>query len=447
MNDERTVDRRTALAGWSAILALVLVVLEVFSFLAVSAARRQWFTYGRAQTARAAIGGDSPAPAAQAQQGPVLPGFVLDEVVHPYLGFVLDRGYQRCSPQLAGYRDALEYGFYCADTPLLQRRAPDKVIVGLFGGSVAFAFPGLGITPLRDELQHSPRFAGKSIVLVPLALPGYKQPQQLMTLTYFLTLGAEFDLVINLDGFNDMVLPAVENVPKGVFPLFPRSWYFRTGVLDPATRTRVGEVAWLRSQRAAQARLFSRAPLRWSTTASLLWTILDRLDLHRISVVQARLLEQHGAEGSYVQKGPERTYSDEAAMYADLAEVWQRSSLQMHRLAHANGAIYVHFLQPNQYVPGSKPIGDEERRRALGDAFGFRHSVEAGYPLAQALGGELAGQGVHFHDMTRVFVAEPRPIYIDACCHFDATGYNLLARAMARAIIADVAADEATRHR
>jgi hypothetical protein len=33
----------------------------------------------------------------------------------------------------------------------------------------------------------------------------------------------------------------------------------------------------------------------------------------------------------------------------------------MARLAEANGARYLHFLQPNQYLEGSKPISDEER--------------------------------------------------------------------------------------
>jgi hypothetical protein len=435
-------DRRTAAAGCLAAAVVVVAVLEVFSFFALSAARREWFTWGRLHGARAAVAAGADSPAAAAAQGPAQPGFFVEEVVHPYLGFVLDRSFSRCRQELAGYRDALEYGFHCSEFPMLQRRSPDKVVVGLLGGSVAYAFPALGLVPLREELERSGRLAGRSLVLLPMALPGYKQPQQLMTLTYFLALGAEFDLVINLDGFNDIVLPAVENVPKGVFPFFPRSWYFRVGALDLETRARMGEVAYVRSRRAAHARWFSHAPLRFSTTASLLWTLLDRLDTARISAVQSRLLKQRDAGGAYVQTGPERRYPDEAAMYADLADGWRQSSLQLHRLAAANGAVYEHFLQPNQYVPGSKPFGDEERKRALADTFGFRHSVEAGYPLLQAAGRELAGHGVRFHDMTQVFAGDSRPLYVDACCHFDVTGYDSLARAMARAIVADTAPAE-----
>ena len=436
MSERLSPGTSTVATGIAAIAVVVLAALELFSFLAVSAARRQWFSYDRLQSARVAIAESAAAPAAT-PPGQQMPWFVAQEVVHPYLGFVLDRSFERCQPELAGYTDVLDFGFSCSDVPLIQHRSADKVILGIFGGSVAHAFPAPGMGPLREELARSPRFAGKQIVVVPLALPGYKQPQQLMTLTYFLMLGGEFDLVINLDGFNEVALPAVENVPKGVFPLFPRSWFFRAGALDPATRTRMGEVAWLRDRRAVHAKFFSHAPLRYSTTAALLWTLLDRIDVIRASTAQAKLLKERTHTTSFVQQGPARTYPDKSAMFADLVAAWHRSSLQMHLLSQANGATYYHFLQPNQYLPGSKPIADGERRLALRDSDGFRHSVEVGYPLARAAGRQLVSSGVRFHDMTQVFASERRPVYVDDCCHFDVTGYEILARAMGRAIVAD----------
>jgi hypothetical protein len=439
VTDEKTVPLQIRLAGWTAMALVVCATLEAFSFLALSAIRRQWFTYGRLQTARAAIAAGRDEKVEYGRAVPQPAGFVTEEVVHPYLGFVFDRAFPRCLPELPGYRDALDYGFYCSDVPLIQHRSPDTVILGLFGGSVAYAFPGQGIAPLREELSRAPRFAGKKIVLLPLALPGYKQPQQLMTETYFLMLGAEFDLVVNLDGFNELTLPAMENVPQGVFPLFPRAWYFRTAALTPTVRAGIGEVAYLRRRRISRARLFSHAPLRFSTTASLIWSLLDRRDTSQVARLQLGLLAEHSDSPSFVQQGPARSYPDESALYAELVAAWRRSSLQMHRLSQANGATYVHFLQPDQYLPGSKPISDEELRVALGNP-GFRHGVEVGYPLARNAGLTLAASGVHFHDMTQVFAGERRQVYIDDCCHFNALGYELLARAMARAIIADTAA-------
>ena len=48
--------------------------------------------------------------------------------------------------------------------------------------------------------------SGRKIDIVRLALPGQKQPQQLMTLAWVQSLGAEFDIVVNLDGYNEAVL-------------------------------------------------------------------------------------------------------------------------------------------------------------------------------------------------------------------------------------------------
>ena len=73
---------------------------------------------------------------------------------------------------------------------------------------------------LEQELSQLPRFSGKSFRFVRLAIDGNKQPQQLMTLNYLLTLGAEFDIVINLDGVNEASLPGMDNVPYG--PAEPR---------------------------------------------------------------------------------------------------------------------------------------------------------------------------------------------------------------------------------
>lgn len=440
MTDERQPARATVAAAWATAGVFAVLALEVFSFVALSTMRHQWFTYARMQSARAAVAGSQEQPARTDATGPEPPVFMATEVIHPFLGLVLDRSFSRCSPDLAGYRDALDYGFACSEAPLVQRRSRDSVVVAVLGGSVAATFPAYGTRALVEELRRAPGFAGKRILLASLALPGYKQPQQLMTLSYFLTLGAEFDIVVNLDGFNDVVLPAVENVPKGVFPFFPRSWFFRAGTFDPATRREIGEATYIGNRRAERALLFSEAPWRYSASASLLWAILDRLDATRIARVQAKLLQASSRQDSYVVTGPTRHYDDEEAMYRDLASVWQRSSLQMHQLAEANGARYFHFLQPNQYVAGSKRFGEQERRVALQDSVGYRHSVVAAYPLLRDKGLELGRSGVHFHDMTQVFAEESQALYVDDCCHYNPKGYELLAHAMGRAIADDLRA-------
>ena len=117
--------------------------------------------------------------------------------------------------------------------------------------------------------------------------------------------------------------------------------------------------------------------------------------------------------------------------YRQLADLWRRSSLQMHRLCAANGILYLHFLQPNQYVPGSKPMGRAERARAFDEQQPYRRPVEEGYPWLQRAGAALSRDGVRFHDLTRIWedVAEPR--YHDTCCHVNRTGSEEIAAVIA----------------
>jgi len=40
---------------------------------------------------------------------------------------------------------------------------------------------------------------------------GYKQPQQLLVLSYFLSIGQPFDMVMNIDGFNEVALGGIND--------------------------------------------------------------------------------------------------------------------------------------------------------------------------------------------------------------------------------------------
>src|SRR5262245_34479147 len=154
--------------------------------------------------------------------------------LHPYLGYVYDPDVHRDGSQ--GFTVG-PYGFV-DQMASLPKRDDRHVIVGIFGGSVALRFAYEAAPMLTQELRNIPRFAEKEIVLVKAGLGAFKQPQQLMALNYLLVLGAEFDIVVNIDGFNDVALDGFYNRPKGVFPMFPNGWYFLTQDLaaDPATR-------------------------------------------------------------------------------------------------------------------------------------------------------------------------------------------------------------------
>ena len=154
--------------------------------------------------------------------------------VHPYVGFVEKPRPESSFRRFADGRPmpVSRFGYVDDKEPIVARR-PDRIIIAILGGSVACHFAINGAAQLGAQLSHSPEFAGKELVFVNLALAGYKQPQQLMTLAYLLSLGAQFDLALNIDGFNEVALYELENSGRNIFPAFPRSWQVRISSADP----------------------------------------------------------------------------------------------------------------------------------------------------------------------------------------------------------------------
>ena len=103
------------------------------------------------------------------------------EVVHPFLGYVMHVDNDNYNVQGVQPYSVTDFGLYDAASPL-RKRSPDRVIVAITGGSVAHHFSVLAADELAAHLADV--YPGRTIEFVRLGLPGYKQPQQLMILTY-----------------------------------------------------------------------------------------------------------------------------------------------------------------------------------------------------------------------------------------------------------------------
>lgn len=357
-------------------------------------------------------------------------------VVHPYLGFVLDPAIG--SPEFTRRQGnpISSHGFLDASGP----RHPDDpgaVRVGFFGGSVAYYFSVRGLAALERDLQAVPCYAGKRIVPVRAMLGGYKQPQQLMALNWLLATGVELDLVLNLDGFNEVALYPAENPgERRVDPSFPRQWPHLVQDL-PADQLPLGQIAYCRAERERWARRFGRRPLRFSPLVKLTAALVDRHFRTRLHEAQLAMLAAPDGTLAFAATGPAPDLADDDAMFHDLAGLWERSSLQMDRTCRGLGIPYVHLLQPNQYAPDGKPsMTDAERARVWDGKHPFRPGAEAGYPRLREAGKRLAARGVAFHDLTELFSATAEETDEDSCCHLNGRGNELLGAAMARAIAA-----------
>ena len=362
----------------------------------------------------------------------------LRRALHPYLGFVYDPAVN-ASPRrrAAGYPPISPHGFYARPG---AAPGPGQVDVALFGGSMAMLAALEGGAALESVLAAAPAFAGRPVAVRCYALGGYKQPQQLAALAYLLALGEDVDFAVNLDGLNEVSLARAENVPKGVFPFYPRSWdALVQAAVNPAALRQAGLVAHLQQERARRAAAFSGPLARRLSTANLLWLSLDRRLERRLAAEQAELARLPLAPRGFAAQGPPWTAAGDDALFPELAAHWARSSRLMAGLAAARGVRYYHFLQPNQYDPGAKPMGFAETAAAVDAATPFAEPVRRAYPLLSRAGEELRRAGVSFVDLRRVFAGHPEPLYIDKCCHVSRRGSEILMRAIGQAIAADLA--------
>ena len=419
---------------WLACLALAALAIEAASRLMTAAVAGNPFT-GQALAAERdglAVGMETGNSQGQTKKLYVVP--------HPYFGFVFNDTVNKI-PAWVEYHQGHgvnRFGFEDSNE-FLQKRAPDTVIVGITGGSVAWWLSAQGEEDLAATLRESPRFAGKEVSFVRCAAGGYKQPQQLMILSSLLALGGELDILVNLDGCNEVSLSTSQTMQRGVYPFFPREWDLLVdAVSDVETSMLVGRVAYLSAQRQRWAEACSGPLKSRMRSLQIAWKLRDKL-LER-ALVEARMELQslERTDMSFAARGPGIEGFDDATVYDEIADVWVRSSLQMHALCEANGIEYFHFLQPNQYVPGSKPIGEEESAVAItprSQPNAVREAIERGYPLLLEQSGDLLAAGVRFTDLRMVFAGVEEPLYIDAFCHVNKLANRIMGQRIGQEIL------------
>lgn len=413
---------------------LVCAAIEAISYLCILMVTAQSFSWERSAAEKRASVQAAAAIRADGRETTFI-------VPHPYLGFVYNPDYDPAGALKLHGLPVSTWGFI-DDKPPVRPKSEREVVVGIFGGSVAFWLSNQGAPALLEELAKVPAWRGKQLVLVRTALGGFKQPQQLMALNYLLTLGAHFDVVINLDGFNEVALPSRAPNSGAEYPFFPREWGTMLGGSADLNRLRlVGEISYLQAWRGELAASFMRPVLAQSITANFVWMMLDRRQASLISAAQVRLSQYQPGSGTfqpYVARGPAGMSRDAAEFDRALARMWRESSLQMARVSRANGIRYFHFLQPNQYLQGSKPIGEAERKVAfLPPGNPYESAVRAGFPILKEGGAELARQGVSFHDLTMTFAGIEQALYIDNCCHVSPQGNAILGRKIGEIVRGD----------
>lgn len=358
---------------------------------------------------------------------------VAQAVFHPYFGYTLRPGREgefnenrRWRANNFGFQHLIgEGGLYCCDYPYTPKSG--ELIVGILGGSVGsgYALYAALNDGLAKALRQAPGWDKKAIRIVNLAQPGFKQPQQLFAYLYFLSIGQTFDLLINIDGFNEVVT-TWRNWDSGVEPNYPADTLWGAwGRQLEQYNVPYAERGFLLSNYHRISAQGMRGDIRDCSFAVCFYVTLVMASYHdwRSEAEKNKTLDQL-TKRSYF---PTNTFSPLPAdfdIYRYTADVWRKTSVAITQIARANRTPYLHLLQPNQWFLPAGPY----------DPIDLDHPYEwvikpinRGYTMLLADAAELRKAGTNFVDLTKLFWGRAaHEVYADDCCHYTESGYDMI---------------------
>jgi hypothetical protein len=317
-----------------------------------------------------------------------------------------------------------------------------QFVIGIFGGSVGAYFCRIGAGRLEEDLRQNAFFRNRELVTLCFSHEGYKQPQQLLVLGYFLSIGQPFDMVINIDGFNEVALGRI-NDQYGWDISMPSHEHLdalinlvNQATLTPAKLESLARIVQYRDRLNEIAARSNRTP-----AASVEFVLRQYYGfLHgRYDEERVRFdgLPSNPPANSPIHITPKVRMRTGSAVYEDIAANWRTSSMLMQQLLASRGASYMHVLQPNQYY-STRTFSADEKKVAFNEGSPFKEGAARGYPFLEKALEPDALNAVHLLDSTH------EAAYVDDCCHYTIVGNRLLADFIAKAVLASRGAWNAT---
>ncbi len=356
--------------------------------------------------------------------------------IHPFFGYVDQPGWDRSEDNFWNDQDLAlrrinNHGLGSAyDYPFVKTNE-NQFIIGVFGGSVAEQFAIFTEDKIVAEFKKNEFFADKELVILNFAKGGYKQPQQVIILTYFLSLGQTFDLVINLDGFNevtfshrndqrqvDLSMPSTD-IMDGLLNLTDQN------TLTPEKLTVLAEINQHKTTLNQVAHRINRAQFA-VVGVGLGYYYNIAFHNHQAALVKFNESASHLSDTSLLFLKQREQSLDDDRLFGQIADSWVKSSVIMHQILENEGVPYFHVLQPNQHFTNKK-FTPEEQDQALEVNPFYSTLVLLGYPRLVEKSKQIVDQNVNFYDAISLYDDEARQVYIDNCCHINQLGNELLA--------------------
>ncbi len=363
---------------------------------------------------------------------------------HPFFGYVLKPGVFH--HELSGLK-INNYGFFSPyDYPHVKTNR-NQVIIGIFGGSVASDFTvNENIDPshsrtLIQQLKVLPQFSDKEIIVLNFANGGYKQPQQLLILSYFLSQGQEFDLVINIDGFNEIALSPYNNQAKLDLAM-PSFQHFQPLVSlvsgDLSATIKMGDIVKLQQHlnQANQQLNQCKMALCYGVNFLKIQYFSQQYQQKAKALDQYQIQQQaktNPVQESLISLPKQSEILQEEVMLNQAVNQWLESSQMMYHLLAMRQIPYFHVIQPNQHYPTLRVFSSEEQ--GIIQESPYRQAAKQGYPILISQGEQMQTSGINLLNAVKIFDQTSETVYRDSCCHYNQLGQDILTQYIAEYVI------------
>ncbi|NJK68925.1 MAG: hypothetical protein HC789_00380 [Microcoleus sp. CSU_2_2] len=368
------------------------------------------------------------------------------ERFHPFFGFI-----QKPSPDFRPGFKVNNYGFISPYDYPLKKTNKNQFFIGVFGGSVAsdYAIFQVQNKILPNYLKQLPGLKDKEFVILSFATGGYKQPQQLLILNYFLALGQELDMVINIDGFNevalsnlnnqnkiDLAMPSVQHIQPLTSiannSLSPKAMMAMVRIQENKTRINEGLESLPHCTLAVCDAL----------TSVYIQNLVNNYRKDVIKFEQERGKKQKDDGGSIIYVNPNKSILTDSVAFDRMAWNWAKSSIFMNKVLSASKVPYFHVLQPNQYYQTKKVFSAAEKQIAFNQDTPYAQAVELGYPALFKKFPNLKKNNIDILNGVNIFDQTKEAVYVDSCCHYNKVGEAIFSDYVGSSILEALRKDE-----
>jgi len=369
------------------------------------------------------------------------------ERFHPFFGFI-----QKPSPDFRSGFKVNNYGFISPYDYPFKKFKKNQFVIGIFGGSVASNFSIFQVQNkiLPQYLKQVPGLQDKEFVILSFATGGYKQPQQLLILNYFLALGQELDLVVNIDGFNEVALSNLNNKNQinlampSIQHISPLTSLANNSLSIEAMQAtiRIKENKTRINEGLESLQHCSLAACD-ALTSVYVQNLVNNYRKDVIAFEKERSKKQQDEEGSVIFINKNKSILEDSAAFEQMAWNWAKSSIFMHKVLSASNVPYFHVLQPNQYYQTKRVFGEAEKRIAFNKDTPYSKAVELGYPAILGKFPNLQKNNINILNGVKVFDKTKDAVYVDSCCHYNQAGEVIFSNYVGSSILESLRKDRA----